>query len=384
MKQPKHIPFNVPLVTGGEEALMHKVLQGRYFAGDGPFTKSVQQQLSALSGVQKVLLTTSCTHALEMAALLCNIGPGDEVIMPSFTFVSTANAFVLRGARVVYVDIDPQTLNIAPKAVEAAITENTRAVVVMHYAGIACDMDAFVRICQEQQLYLIEDAAHGIDAYYKEQQLGTFGHLGALSFHHTKNVHCGEGGALLINDPKLQARAQVIRDKGTNRQDFLEGRVEEYTWVDLGSSYLLNEISAAFLSAQLEQLPQITAKRLECWQRYADGLAPLAEKGLLQLPFVPEGCRHNGHLFYILVNHAIMRPALMGFLAEKGVDAYFHYLPLHLSKAGRKTGRFFGTDVHTTEQSARLLRLPLYVGLELELIDQIVEWILAFYEGGGQ
>jgi dTDP-4-amino-4,6-dideoxygalactose transaminase len=376
------IPFNRPFLSGQEVQMMQQVMASRQFAGDGPFTRKCQELLEQRTGTQRALLTTSCTHALEMTALLCNIQQDDEVIMPSFTFVSTANAFVLRGARVRFVDIDPATMNLDLQCVEAAINGKTKAVVIMHYAGISVDMDQLRRLTDRYGLWLIEDAAHCIDASFKGQALGTFGHLGTLSFHETKNLHCGEGGALLINDEQLIDAAGQIREKGTNRHAFLRKEVDRYSWVRTGSSYLMNEWSAAFLYAQLETGSIVKEKRMQLWQLYADRLKSLQQKELLQLPYLPSYSDHNGHIFYIKCQNQKERIRLSAFLKSKGILAYFHYVPLHSAPAGLAYGSFAGEDRFTTRESNRLLRLPLFYALTATEVEYVCDQILEFYQSG--
>ncbi|MFM7030190.1 MAG: dTDP-4-amino-4,6-dideoxygalactose transaminase [Micrococcales bacterium] len=354
------IPFNRPFLTGGEQANVLAALANRKLSGDGPFTKECSAWLEQNLGTSRALLTHSCTAALEMAAILCNLQPGDEVIMPSYTFVSTANAFVLRGAVPVFVDIRPDTLNIDESLIEAAITEKTRVIVPVHYAGVACEMDTIMEIARRHNLLVVEDAAQGISSTYRGKALGTIGHLGALSFHETKNVVSGEGGALLVNDPALAERAEVIREKGTDRSRFIRGQVDKYTWQDLGSSYLPSELIAAFLLPQLQSSAEINRMRLALWNAYFDAFAPLAADGKLGLATVPEGAEHNAHMFYLLLPDTETRAALIEHLRERGVSAIFHYIPLHSAPAGLKFGRVHGSMKNTDELSARLVRLPLF------------------------
>lgn len=372
------IPFNVPLVTGREEAYIAEAIQNKKFSGDGSFTKRCNAWLEQHIGTYKALLTTSCTHAMEMAALLLDIQPGDEVIMPSFTFVSTANPFVLRGAKIVFVDVQPDTMNIDERLIEGAITERTKAIVPVHYAGVGCEMDVILEIAHRHQLWVVEDAAQCIGAYYRGKHLGNIGHLGCLSFHDTKNIQCGEGGALLINDPALMKRAEIIREKGTNRAAFLRGEVDKYTWVDSGSSYLPSELNAAFLLAQLERVEEVTEKRRALWQVYYDLLQPLAEKGLLEIPQVPEHCQHNGHIFYIKLKDIEHRQEVIDHLKQQQIYTVFHYVPLHSAKAGRLYGEFAGDDRFTTTESERLLRLPMYYKLDSSNIETIIKLINDF------
>ena len=374
------IPFNKPLVTGKEIQYIQQVLEKQKLSGDGPFTKKCNTWFEEHFGCKKALLTTSCTHALEMTALLIDIQPGDEVIMPSYTFVSTANAFVLRGARIVFVDIRPDTMNIDEKLIENAITEKTRAIVPVHYAGIACEMDTIIDIAARYGLLVLEDAAQGVMSKYKGRCLGTLGQLGCYSFHETKNYTCGEGGALIINDEHYIERAEIIREKGTNRSKFYRGQVDKYTWVDIGSSYLPSELNAAYLLAQLEMAEEINHNRLKSWERYYQGLKSLAEAGLIDLPTIPEGCQNNGHMFYIKVRDIEERSRIIGYLHEHGIQSTFHYVPLHSSKAGKKYSRFHGEDNYTSRESQRLLRLPLYFGLDLHDINYIVDSLYKFYD----
>lgn len=359
------IPFNKPFISGEEEKNIVGLLHdNNTLSGDGYYTKECHKAIGELTKCSKVLLTTSCTHSLEMAALLIDIKPGDEVIMSSFTFVSTANPFVLRGAKIVFVDIRPDTMNINENLIEAAITSKTRAIVPVHYGGVACDMDKIMSIAKSYNLIVVEDAAQCINAYYDNRHLGTIGHLGAISFHDTKNIHCGEGGCLLINDEKLIERAEIIREKGTNRAKFLRGEIDKYTWVDQGSSYLPSELNAAFLLAQLEKLKEVTANRLESWGHYRALFASLKQEGIIDWQEVPEGCMHNGHIFYIKLKDIDQRQELIDRLKSNGISAVFHYVPLHSATAGVKFGRFHGEDIFTTKESERLLRLPMWYGLK--------------------
>jgi dTDP-4-amino-4,6-dideoxygalactose transaminase len=357
------IPFNKPYMTGNELRHISEAHRNCILAGDGTFTKYCNQWLEARTGARKALLTHSCTAALEMAAILADIGPGDEVIMPSYTFVSTANAFVLRGGVPVFVDIRPDTLNIDENLIEAAITPRTKAIVPVHYAGVACEMDTIMEIANRHNLLVIEDAAQGVMSSYNGKSLGAIGHMGAYSFHETKNVISGEGGALLINDERFGDRAEVIREKGTNRSLFFRGQVDKYTWVDIGSSYLPSEIIAAFLWAQLEEAESITQRRLEVWQRYHYALAPLETSGKLRRPIIPEGCVHNAHMYYVLLDSLEQRTEVIARLKTQDVNPVFHYVPLHSSPAGRKFARSNGTMEHTNGLSDRLLRLPLWLGM---------------------
>ncbi len=373
------IPFNSPPVTGSEIEYMQSAMASGKLSGDGGFTRRCQQWMEQRFGSHKVLLTPSCTASLEMAALLINIVPGDEVIMPSYTFVSTANAFVLRGATIVFVDIRPDTLNIDETLIEAAITEKTRAVVAVHYAGVACEMDSIVQICEKHRLYLIEDAAQAVMSCYKGRPLGTLGHIGCFSFHETKNYTAGgEGGATLINDPSLVARAEIIREKGTNRSQFFRGQTDKYTWRDLGSSYLMSDLQAAYLWAQLEAAEQINQRRLALWEQYYTALRPLAEQGRLSLPEIPDSCTHNAHMFYIRLSDNAVRSQLIDWMKEADILAVFHYIPLHSSPAGQQFGRFHGTDRHTTTESERLLRLPLFYNLSDNNQKTVIGSLMSF------
>lgn len=350
-------------------------------SGDGEFTKRCHKWFEDKLQCKKALLTTSCTHALEMAAMLLDIKEGDEVIMPSYTFVSTANAFVLRGAKIVFVDIRPDTMNIDETKIEQAITEKTKAIVPVHYAGVGCEMDTIMEIASRHYLFVVEDAAQGMMSSYKGKPLGTIGHLGTFSFHETKNyTSAGEGGLLIINDERFIERAEIIREKGTNRSKFFRGMVDKYSWVDIGSSYLMNDVSAAYLWGNLEKAREINENRLSTWKRYYDGLQSLKEKGLIELPNVPAECRHNAHMFYIKVKNLDTRTALLKYLKENEILAVFHYVPLHSSPAGLKFGRFNGVDEFTTKESERLLRLPIYFGIDPSDIDLIIDRIKTFME----
>ena len=374
------IPFNSPPVTGSELDYMRSAMESGKLSGDGGFTRRCQQWMEQQFGSHKVLLTPSCTASLEMAALLINIVPGDEVIMPSYTFVSTANAFVLRGARIVFVDIRPDTLNIDETLIEAAITDKTRAVVVVHYAGVPCEMDPIVRLTEKHQLYLIEDAAQGVMSAYKGRPLGSIGHIGCFSFHETKNYTAGgEGGATLINDPELIARAEIIREKGTNRSQFFRGQTDKYTWRDLGSSYLMSDLQAAYLWAQLESAELINQRRLALWNNYYSALQPLVSQGCLTLPVVPAGCTHNAHMFAIRLEDNDTRERLIAWMKEAEILAVFHYIPLHSSPAGEQFGRFHGEDRYTTSQSERLLRLPLFYNLTDNNQKTVIGSLMSFF-----
>lgn len=359
------IPFNKPYMTGRELDCIAEAHAAGHLSGDGPFTKQCHSLLEAATGAKRALLTHSCTAALEMAAILLDIAPGDEIIMPSFTFVSTANAFVLRGAVPVFVDIRPDTLNIDELLIEQAITPKTKAICVVHYAGVACEMDSILEVASRHGLKVIEDAAQGAQSTYKSRPLGSFGELGALSFHETKNVISGEGGALLINDPKLIERAEIIREKGTNRSKFFRGQVDKYTWVDIGSSYLPSELIAAFLSAQLNDATAITDRRRAIWQRYHDWAEEHEAAGNLRRPVVPAECHHNAHMYYLLLADAAERTSFIKMMKAAGIGVVFHYIPLHSSPAGKRFGRTHGGDLpHTNHASDCLVRMPLWLGLE--------------------
>ncbi len=374
------IPFNAPPIVGSEVEYMQSAMASGKLCGDGGFTRRCQQWMEQHFGSKKVLLTPSCTASLEMAALLIDIQPGDEVIMPSYTFVSTANAFVLRGAVIVFVDVRPDTLNIDETLIEAAITEKTRAIVPVHYAGVACEMDSIMALAAKHQLFVIEDAAQGVMSQYKGRALGTIGHIGCFSFHETKNYTAGgEGGATLINDAKLVERAEIIREKGTNRSQFFRGQVDKYTWRDIGSSYLMADLQAAYLWAQLEAAERINQQRLHLWQRYYDALQPLAAAGRIELPVVPDNCLHNAHMFYIKLRDSDDRQALINWMKEAEILTVFHYIPLHSSPAGERFGRFHGDDRFTTKESERLLRLPLFFNLSDNNQRTVISSLLSFF-----
>ncbi len=357
------LTFNRPYATGREFGYIHEAIENRHLSGNGPFTARCAHWLAGRLHAQAALLTFSCTSALEMAAILAGLEPGDEVIMPSFTFVSTASAVALRGAVPVFVDIRPDTLNLDEDRVAAAVTNSTKAILPVHYAGVGCEMDALLSIAEEHDLLVIEDAAQGICASYRDRPLGGIGHLGALSFHETKNVTCGEGGALLVNDPLWVEKAEILQEKGTNRSQFFRGQVDKYTWVELGSSFLTSEINAAFLWAQLEEADEITARRLEIWQAYHDLFAPLEEKGVLRRPVIPAACSHNAHMYYLLTNDPHARSVLIDDLGRQEIQAVFHYIPLHSSPAGQRYGRVDGSLDVTDRVSDCLVRLPLSVGM---------------------
>jgi len=374
------IPFNAPPVVGSKLEYMQSAMASGKLCGDGGFTRRCQQWMEQRFGSKKVLLTPSCTASLEMAALLIDLQPGDEVIMPSYTFVSTANAFVLRGATIVFVDIRPDTLNIDESKIEAAITEKTRAIVPVHYAGVACEMDTIMALAAKHQLWVIEDAAQGVMSRYKGRALGTIGHIGCFSFHETKNYTAGgEGGATLINDAALVERAEIIREKGTNRSQFFRGQVDKYTWRDIGSSYLMADLQAAYLWAQLEAADRINQQRLRLWQRYYDALQPLAAQGRIQLPSLPVDCEHNAHMFYIKLRDSDDRQALISWMKEAEILTVFHYIPLHSSPAGQRFGRFHGEERFTTAESERLLRLPLFYNLTDNNQNTVISSLLSFF-----
>ncbi len=374
------INFNIPPFVGDETKYIAKAIQNRKICGDGEFTKKCNLFFEEQTGSSKVLLTTSCTHALEMAAILADIKPGDEVIMPSYTFVSTADAFVGRGAKIVFVDIRPDTMNLDEKLIEAAITKKTKAIVPVHYAGVACEMDTILDIAKRHNLWVIEDAAQGVNAFYKGKALGAIGNFGCFSFHETKNYSMGEGGALLIRNKNDIERAEIIREKGTNRSKFFRGQIDKYTWVDFGSSYLPSDMNAAYLWAQLEKFDEINNSRLRCWDYYNNALKSLADEGKIDLPFIPEGCIHNAHMFYIKAKNLEERSKLISYLKNYDIGAVFHYIPLHSSPAGQKFGIFFGEDKYTTKESERLLRLPIYYGLSEEDCSYICKKIFEFYK----
>lgn len=374
------VGFNVPPCIGTEIKYVSDAINNHKISGDGDYTKKCSAILEEMTGSPKALLTTSCTHATEMAALLADIRPGDEVIMPSYTFVSTADAFVLRGAKAVFVDVRPDTMNIDEKLIEAAITKKTKAIVPVHYAGVSCEMDTIMDIARRYNLMVIEDAAQGIQSKYKGQALGTFGDYGCLSFHETKNLSMGEGGAILIKNEDMIEPAEVIREKGTNRSKFFRGQIDKYTWVDAGSSYLPSELNAAYLYAQLVEAQKIYDSRMLCWNTYYKGLKEIAESGRIELPVVPEGCEHNAHMFYIKLRDLGDRTKFISYMKENGVSCVFHYVPLHSAPAGRKYGRFNGEDIYTTRESERLVRLPLYYGLTEEMCVYVCDTVRKYCE----
>ena len=373
------IRFNVPPYTGREVEYMQKAIENQHICGDGEFTKKCSAYLEKLTGTRKCLLTTSCTHALEMAALLCDIKEGDEVILPSYTFVSTADAFVLRGATPVFVDIRPDTMNIDETLIEAAITERTKVIAVVHYAGVACEMDTIMDIARRHHLLVVEDAAQAIMCSYKGKPLGTIGDFGCFSFHETKNFSMGEGGALLIRDDKYIEAAEILREKGTDRSKYFRGQVDKYRWMNYGSSYLPSEMNASYLYAQLEVADKINQTRLERWKQYYELLSPLQEAGKIELPVIPEGCVQSGHMFYIKTKDQEERARLIAFMKENDILTVFHYVPLHSAPAGLKFGRFHGEDIYTTKESERLLRLPMFYQLTSKQVELIAGKVKEFY-----
>ena len=373
------INFNVPPYVETAAGYIQECVKNQKICGDGAYTKACSKWIEEKTHTAKCLLTTSCTHATELAALLMDVQPGDEVIMPAYTFVSTADAFVLRGAVPVFVDIRPDTMNIDEKKIEEAITEKTKGIVPVHYAGVACEMDTIMEIANRHGLWVIEDAAQGIMSSYKGKALGTIGNFGCFSFHETKNYSMGEGGALLIRDADKVEDAEIIREKGTNRSKFYRGQIDKYTWVNYGSSYLPSDMNAAYLYAQLEVADQINHARLALWDRYYENLSELADKGKVELPVIPEGCVHNAHMFYLKAKDIEERSALIQYGKDNGYLSVFHYIPLHTAPAGLKYGRFHGEDVYTTRESERLVRLPMYYGLTMEQVDDICDKIKAFY-----
>ena len=375
------IPFNIPPYLGTETEYIREAIHNHKICGDGPFTKQCHHWLEEKTGTAKALLTTSCTHALEMAALLLDIKPGDEVILPSFTFCSTADAFVLRGAKLVFVDIRPDTMNIDETKIEEAITDKTVAIVPVHYAGVACEMDTIMDIAKRHNLKVVEDAAQAVMSSYKGQALGAIGDYGCYSFHETKNYSMGEGGALLIKDPAMIEKAEILREKGTNRSVFLRGQIDKYTWVDHGSSYLPSDMNAAYLWAQLQEADKINSDRLASWQTYYDAFEQLEQEGFVERPVIPEGCVHNAHMFYLKAKDLEERTALIDYFKKNDILAVFHYIPLHSAPAGVKFGRFHGEDVYTTAESDRLLRLPMYYGLKKNELNKIIDTVIKFYKG---
>lgn len=374
------IPFNIPPYVGKELDYVRQAVEAHKICGDGQFTKKCSKWMEERFGAQKVLLTTSGTTALDMAALLCDIQPGDEVILPSFTFSSTATAFVLAGAKLVFVDVRPDTMNIDETKIEAAITDKTRVIVPVHYAGVACEMDTIMAIARKYNLKVVEDAAQGVMSTYKGRPLGTIGDFGCFSFHETKNYSMGEGGALIINDPAYNERAEIMREKGTNRSRFLRGQVDKYTWVDFGDSYLPSDMNAAYLWAQLEKADEINNDRLATWNTYHEAFRSLEAAGKVALPTIPEDCVHNAHMYYLKCKDLEERTAFISYLKENGVQAVFHYVPLHSAPAGLKFGRFVGDDVCTTAESDRLVRLPMYYGITEADRNKVIMTVLNYFE----
>ncbi len=373
------IDFNIPPFTGKEFDYMRQAIENKKICGDGPFTKKCDAWMEERFGARKALLTTSGSAALDMAALLCGIKPGDEVILPSFTFSSTANSFVLAGATLVFVDIRSDTMNIDEYQIEAAITDKTKVICPVHYAGVACEMDTIMAIAKKYNLMVVEDAAQGVMSTYKGRALGTIGDFGCFSFHETKNYSAGEGGALLINNSDYIEKAEILREKGTNRSQFFRGQVDKYTWVDFGDSYLQSDLNAAYLWAQLEMADEINNNRLATWNAYYEAFKPLEDKGIITLPTVPEGCVHNAHMFYLKTKNLEIRQEYIRFMKENGIACVFHYIPLHSAPAGLKFGRFHGTDVYTTADSDCLVRLPMYYNMDREDIGKVIEKTLEFF-----
>lgn len=373
------INFNVPPFVGKEMEYMKQAVDNKKICGDGEFTKKCNKWIEERFDAQKVLLTTSGTTALEMAAILCDLHEGDEVILPSYTFSSTATSIVLTGAKLVFVDVRPDTMNIDETKIEAAITERTKAIMAVHYAGVACEMDTIMDIAKRHNLKVIEDAAQGIMSTYKGKALGTIGDFGCYSFHETKNYSMGEGGAIVINDPQYNEKAEILREKGTNRAKFFRGQVDKYTWVDYGSSYLPSDLNAAYLYAQLEAADEINENRLAVWKTYNEAFLPLQEKGLVELPVIPDNCEHNAHMYYLKLKNLEERTAFISYLRENGVQSTFHYIPLHSAPAGVKFGVFYGKDECTTKESERLTRLPLYYGMHANDIKKVIEVVKRFF-----
>lgn len=373
------IHFNVPPFVGTEFKYMQEAVSNHKICGDGPFTKKCNEWLEKRFNAKKVMLTTSGSAALDMAALLCGIKPGDEVILPSFTFSSTANSFVLAGATLVFVDIRPDTMNIDETKIEAAITDKTKVICPVHYAGVACEMDTIMDIAKRHHLMVVEDAAQGVMSTYKGKALGTIGDFGCYSFHETKNYSMGEGGAIVINNAAYIEKAEILREKGTNRSQFFRGQVAKYNWVDFGDSYLQSDLNAAYLWAQLEVADQINENRLETWNKYYTAFKPLEEKGIVQLPIIPDGCVHNAHMFYLKTKNLEIRQAYIKFMKENDILCVFHYVPLHSAPAGLKFGRFEGTDENTTADSDRLVRLPMYYNIKNDDLNKVIEKTLEFF-----
>lgn len=374
------IYFNIPPVVGNEIEMIQDAIHLRKICGDGKYTHLCNKWFQEKTGAKGALLTTSCTHATELAALLCGIEKGDEVIMPSYTFVSTADAFVLRGAKVVFVDIRPDTMNINENLIEAAITKHTKAIVPVHYAGVGCEMEQIMEIAKQYHLYVIEDAAQGVKSEYQGKALGAIGDIGCYSFHETKNFSMGEGGAILLREDDKLELAEIIREKGTNRSKFFREQVDKYTWVEAGSSYLPSELNAAYLWAQLQNAEEITSNRMAAWNQYYQELKDLSDSGKIELPCIPKECKHNAHMFYIKAKDLQERTKLIAYLKENGVMAVFHYIPLHTAPAGKKYGIFNGQDMYTTKESERLVRLPLYYGITAEDIDRVTALLYQFYK----
>ena len=373
------ISFNVPPVTGKEVIYMQDAISRNKICGDGYYTKLCNKWIEDTTGIAKALLTTSCTHATELAAILCDIKPGDEVIMPSYTFVSTADAFVLRGAKVVFLDIRPDTMNIDEKLIENAITDKTVAIVPVHYAGVSCEMDTIMEIAEKYNLKVVEDAAQGVMSKYKGKSLGTIGDYGCYSFHETKNYSMGEGGAILIRDAKDSDRAEIVREKGTDRSRFLRGQVDKYTWVAAGSSYLPSDLNAAYLYAQLEVAQQVFDDRMNSWNKYNEAFKYLKDKGVIETPFVPEECEHNAHMYYIKLDNIEERTKFINYMKENDILTVFHYIPLHSAPAGREYGVFAGEDKYTTKESERIVRLPLYYNMG-ETVDEVISKVYKYFE----
>lgn len=374
------IDFNVPPYTGNEMKYIQQAVDNHKICGDGEFTCKCSSWMKNKFSAANVFLTTSCTHALEMASILTGIGEGDEVIMPSYTFVSTADAFVLRGAKIVFVDIRPDTMNLDERLIEDAVTERTKVIVPMHYAGVSCEMDKIMQIARKHHLMVVEDAAQGVMSTYKGRALGTIGDFGCYSFHETKNYSMGEGGAILFNDSSYAEKAEIVREKGTNRSKFFRGQVDKYTWMDFGSSYLPSELNAAYLWAQMEMAEEINADRLQSWNYYDKALRQLAREGLITQPYIPEECVHNAHMYYIKAKDLEERTALISYLKAKGVQTVFHYVPLHSAPAGLRFGRFYGEDRFTTSESERLVRLPMYYHLTQQTMETVINGIYDFYK----
>ena len=372
------IPFNVPPCVGTEYEYIRQAVDSHKICGDGPFTKKCHAWMEERFGAQKVLLTTSGTTALDMAMLLCDLQPGDEVILPSYTFSSTATAAVMVGAKLVFVDVRPDTMNIDETKIEAAITEKTKVIIVMHYAGVACEMDTIMAIAKKYKLLVVEDAAQGVMSTYKGKALGTIADFGCYSFHETKNFSMGEGGAILINNPQYNERAEILREKGTNRSRFFRGQVDKYTWVDKGDSFLPSELNAAYLWAQLQRADQITNDRMETWHAYQEAFLPFANSGRVELQIIPDNCEHNAHMFYLKLRNLEDRTAFIEWMKQHGVSCVFHYIPLHSSPAGLRFGRFSGIDMFTTRESERLVRLPLYYNMSRETTDDIIRLARTF------